>query len=62
MLHGKWEVKGNTNCTDWKERPGSGCTRYDKAGDAVTIFDAASGATRAKVLKTAPGNPEKLAP
>ncbi len=62
MLHGKWEVKGNTNCTDWKERPGSGCTRYDKTGDAVTIFDVASGDTRAKIVKTAPGNPEKLAP
>ena len=62
MLHGKWEIKGNTNCTDWKERPGIGCTRYEKTGDAVTVFDATSGAIRAKVLKTAPGNAEKLAP
>jgi hypothetical protein len=30
MMHGKWEIKGNTNCTDWKERPGTGCVRYDK--------------------------------
>ena len=62
MLHGKWEIKGNTNCTDWKERPGVGCTRYEKTGDAVTVFDATSGAIRAKVLKTAPGNAEKLVP
>jgi hypothetical protein len=34
-------------------------TRYEKAGDAVTVIDAASGQTRA-VVKTAPGNGEKL--
>jgi len=62
IMHGKWEVKGNTNCTDWKERPGSGCVRYDKAGDVVTVIDVASGKTRAKIVKTAPGNAEKLAP
>jgi hypothetical protein len=62
ILHGKWEIKGNTNCTNWKERPNIGCTRYDKAGDVVTVIDATSGATRAKILKTAPGNAEKLAP
>jgi hypothetical protein len=62
MLHGKWEIKGNTNCSEWKERPGSVCTRYDKIGDAVAVIDAASGQTRARILKTAPGNAEKLAP
>jgi hypothetical protein len=62
MMHGKWEIKGNTNCTDWKERPGTGCVRYDKAGDVVTVIDVASGKTRAKIVKTAPGNAEKLAP
>ena len=62
MLHGKWEIKGNTNCTDWKERPGTGCVRYDKTGDTITVIDVASGQTRAKYVKTAPGNPEKLAP
>src|SRR5262245_53732618 len=35
IMHGKWEIKGNTNCTDWKERPGTACTRYDKQGDAI---------------------------
>ena len=62
MMHGKWEIKGNTNCTDWKERPGTGCVRYDKIGDAITVIDVASGQTRAKVVKTAPGNAEKLTP
>jgi hypothetical protein len=62
MWHGTWQVKGNTNCTNWKERPGTGCIRYDKTGDAVTVIDAASGKTRAKIVKTAPGNAEKLAP
>ena len=62
MMHGKWQIKGNTNCTDWKERPGTGCVRYDKVGDTVTVIDAASGKARAKIVKTAPGNAEKLAP
>ena len=62
IMHGKWEVKGNTNCTDWKERPGTGCVRYDKVGDVVTVIDVKSGQTRAKIVKTVPGNAEKLAP
>jgi hypothetical protein len=62
MMHGKWEVKGNTNCTDWRERPGTGCVRYDKVGDVITVIDVASGQTRAKVVKSAPGNAEKLMP
>jgi hypothetical protein len=62
IMHGKWEIKGNTNCTEWKERPNVGCTRYDKAGDVITVIDATSGQTRAKIVKTAPGNAEKLAP
>ena len=62
MMHGKWEIKGNTNCTDWKERPGTGCVRYDKVGDSITVIDATSGQTRARIVKTAPGNAEKLTP
>ena len=62
ILHGKTEIKDNMSCTDWKERPGTGCVRYDKQGDVVTLIDAKSGAVRAKVVKTAPGNAEKLAP
>ena len=30
MWHGKWEIKGNTLCADWKERPNNPCTRFDK--------------------------------
>jgi hypothetical protein len=62
MMHGKWEIKGNTLCTEWKEKPGTGCVRYDKTGDTVTVIDAASGQTRAKIVKTASGNAEKLTP
>ena len=62
IWHGKWEIKGNTACTDWKEKPNNACVRYDKTGDTVTIIDAASSQARAKVVKTAPGNAEKLAP
>src|SRR5262249_10276329 len=62
IWHGKWEIKGNTNCTEWKERPGTGCVRYDKTGDVITVIDAKSGQIRAKIVKTAPGNAEKLAP
>ena len=62
IMHGTWEVKGNTNCTVWKERPNTGCVRYDKTGDAVTVIDVNTGQVRAKILKTVPGNAEKLAP
>src|SRR5437867_4443009 len=62
IFHGKWEIKGNTNCADWRERPGTGCVRYDKTGDVITVIDAASGQTRAKIVKSAAGNAEKLAP
>jgi len=62
MFHGKWEIKGNTNCADWKERPGMGCVRYDKTGDVITVIDAASGQARARITKSATGNAEKLAP
>jgi hypothetical protein len=62
MMHGKWEIKANTLCAEWKERPNTGCIRYDKTGDIVTAYDAKSGELRAKILKTAPGNAERLAP
>jgi hypothetical protein len=62
IMHGKWQIKGNTNCPEWKERAGTGCVRYDKTGDVVTAIDAASGQPRAKYLKIVPGNAEKLAP
>ena len=62
MWHGKWEIKDNTNCTAWTERPGTACSKYDKTGEVISIIDSATGKTRAKIVKTAPGNPEKLAP
>jgi hypothetical protein len=62
IMHGTWVIKDNTNCTDWKERPGSGCVRYDKTGDTITAVDAASGKVRAKIVKTAAGNAENLKP
>jgi hypothetical protein len=62
IMHGTWEVKDNTLCASWKERPNTGCVRYDKAGDAVTVVDAASGQVRATISKTAAGNAENLAP
>ena len=60
IMHGKSEIKGNTNCTEWKERPGVGCTKYDKQGDVVTVIDATSGAVRAKIMTSVAGDPEKL--
>jgi hypothetical protein len=62
MMHGKWEIKGSTLCTQWKERPDTGCVRYDKTGDVVTVIDAKNRKTRAEIVKIAPGNAEKLTP
>jgi hypothetical protein len=62
MMHGKWQIKGNTLCAQWKERPGTGCVRYDKTGDVVTVIDAKRRKTRAKIVKIAPGNAENLMP
>ncbi len=62
MWHGTWEIKGNTNCSNWKEAPNAPCSKYDKQGDAVTIINSATGQVRAKIVKTVPGNAEKLAP
>src|SRR5215831_2224512 len=62
VMHGKWEIKANSNCVEWKERPNMGCVRYDKTGDVITVIDVASGQARGKIMKTAPGNAEKLAP
>jgi hypothetical protein len=62
IMHGTWAIKANTNCAIWKERSGMGCVRYDQTGDGVTIIDVASGQVLAKILKTAPGNAEKLTP
>jgi hypothetical protein len=39
-----------------------GCVRYDKTGDVVTAIDIASGEARARIVKIAAGNAEKLTP
>ena len=62
IWHGTWQIKGDTLCTDWKERANNPCTRYDKTGDTVSVLDAASGQVRAKIVKVPPGNSEKLTP
>ena len=62
MWHGTWAIKDNTACVVWKETPNNACTRYDKQGDVVSIINATTGQVRGKVLKTAPGNAEKLVP
>jgi hypothetical protein len=62
MWHGTWEIKGNANCSTWKEAGNVACSKYDKQGDTVSIVNAETGQVRAKVLKTASGNAEKLAP
>jgi hypothetical protein len=61
IMPGTWEIKADTLCAVWKEKP-MGCVRVEKAGDVVTLVDVASGQVRAKILKTAAGNAEKLAP
>ncbi len=62
MWHGTWTIKNNQNCTVWKEVPNGPCSKYDRQGDTITVIDPSTGLVRAKILKTAPGNPEKLAP
>ena len=62
VWHGKFEFKDNTTCPAWKEKPDVSCSRWDKTGDVVSIFDAGSGQLRSKITKIAPGNAEKLAP
>jgi hypothetical protein len=62
MWHGTWGIKGNTNCTDWKEAPNSACNKYDKQGAVTNIINSTTGELRAKIVKTAPGNVENLAP
>ena len=60
ILHGKWSIKENTLCIDWKEVTNNACSRYDKQGDTITVFNTATGQVRGKVLKIADGNPEKI--
>jgi hypothetical protein len=62
IWHGKWSIKDNTACVDWKEKPNNPCSKYDKQGDAINIVNVTSGEVRAKVVKIAAGNSENIAP
>ena len=62
VWHGTWAVKDNVACVNWNEVPNNPCTRYDKTGDTISIVNVATGKVRGKVLKTADGNAETLAP
>lgn len=62
IWHGKWSIKGNTACIDWKEVANNPCSRYDKQGETVSIINIVTGETRAKIESIAAGNPKKLAP
>ena len=54
--------QGKYGVNDWKELPNNACTKYDKEGDTITFINAQTGQTRGKVVKTAAGNAENLAP
>jgi hypothetical protein len=60
--HGKWSIKDNTACVDWKEVPNNACSKYTKEGDTVTVINVATGQPRGKILKVVAGNSEKIAP
>jgi hypothetical protein len=60
ILHGKWSIKENTICIDWKEMRNNPCSRYDKRGDTITVFNVGTRRARGKVLKIADGNSEKI--
>ena len=60
MWQGPYTFKNNTQCTEWKQTPNNACTRYDKQGDTITLINVSTGVPRGKIIKTAPGNPEKL--
>ncbi len=50
---GKWTIKDNTACVEWKQAPTNACTRYDKQGDTITLINVATGQPRGKIVKTA---------
>jgi hypothetical protein len=60
--HGKWTIKENTACIEWKEVPNNPCSKYDKQGDTITVINVATGQSRGKIVKAVAGNPEKIAP
>ena len=53
MWTGKWTIKDNTGCVEWKQAPTNACTRYDKQGDTITLINVSNGLPRGKLSKTA---------
>jgi hypothetical protein len=43
IWHGKWTMKGDQLCADWKEQANNDCVKYVKEGDKVIVHDAVSG-------------------
>jgi hypothetical protein len=62
LWHGTWAIKDNTICTNWKENPNTGCSKWDKQGDAISIINSATGQVRGKIVKIASGNAENITP
>jgi hypothetical protein len=60
IWNGPYSFKDNTQCTEWKQAPTNACTRYDKQGDTITLYNVTTGKARGKLVKTAPGNSEGL--
>jgi hypothetical protein len=54
-MHGKWEIKGNTNCVDCKERPNTACVRHDETGGVVTVIGIVS---VPRLLRPSPATPK----
>jgi hypothetical protein len=59
---GPYTFKDNTVCLAWKQVPNNPCSRSDKQGDTISIVNMATGQSRARIGRSADGNPEKLAP
>jgi hypothetical protein len=57
---GSWTIKENTVCVDWKQLPNNPCTKYEKQESTITLINMGTGKPRGKIVKVAPGNPEKL--
>ncbi len=60
IWHGVRTVKGDTVCIEWKEQPNTGCTRFDKTGDVMTLIRIDTNKPRGTVTKVVAGNPERL--
>ncbi len=60
IWHGTWVIKGDRLCTEWKEIGKRPCQIFDKEGDVLKSIDSETRQVRIKILKTAPGNAEKL--